>query len=102
MSTPIEDLKAWMTANDVEIAELKKDIKGLEKKDIMTTREEDNLRAWRSRLHDLSVENTGITQKLGDIAIAQSQPSEPSCSYPFFFSILTASFFSSRGITSTP
>ena len=29
MSTQVEDLKAWKFANDVEIAELKKDIKGL-------------------------------------------------------------------------
>jgi len=48
MSTSLEDLKARMTANDVEIAELKKDIKGLEKKPDKIEDGWENLKAWRS------------------------------------------------------
>ena len=84
----IEDLKKDKTANDVEITELKKDIKKLEKKDARTPREEDNLRAWRSRLSELTQSNDKINHELGSIEAAKSQAGI------FFFS-LSFSFLSS-------
>ena len=82
MTTTPEDLRAWKLAYDTEITELKKDIKlfdGKIKAGVqLTPAQEKAYDGWRSRLSELTQQNTRYSTQLGSITIAEAQAKKPS------------------------
>jgi len=60
MTATPDKFQKWKEGNDAEIADLNTKIDTLESKETLDTREEDNLKAWRTRVSDLTRQNTEI------------------------------------------
>ena len=84
--TPSEALMKKMNDNDAEITELKGWIEGIQNKESLTPREEDNLKAWRSRLDKLMEHNRELTQQITELNKPPVQAAQPGTLFSIYFS----------------